>query len=313
MSPVTNARVLFNEIPTGYPGPSTTIYDTSLKIDLENVPLEGGFLVKILVLSMDPYVRGRMRDPSDGNKGPPAFTLGEPMSNYGVGVILRSESQAFKHGDHLYGQFPFQQYYVGKTATEFQILKNEVNLPWSAYVGVCGMPGQTAYHGWKEFAHPKKGDVVFVTAGSGPVGATVIQLAKAEGLKVIASASTDAKVACYWDNVGGETLEAALDGAAVGARFIECGMMSIYNRASYHIKNLVLIFAKQLHISGFIVSSLHHKYLEQFYREIPPKVASGEIKYKEDVKRGLEKTNEALIDAQFGRIHGKSVIIVAEE
>ncbi|OBZ78385.1 Zinc-type alcohol dehydrogenase-like protein PB24D3.08c [Grifola frondosa] len=231
----------------------------------------------------------------------------------------------------------FQQYYVGKAATAFRILKNEVNLPWSAYVGVCGMPGQTAYHGWKEFAHPEKGDVAFVTAGSGPVGATVIQLAKAEGLKVIASAGSDAKVAwlssigadvafnyktvptakvlqnegpinIYWDNVGGQTLEAALDEAAVGARFIECGMISGYNQAPYHIKNLMLIVGKQLTISGFLVGALHHKYLEQFYREVPPKVANGEIKYKEDVKRGLEKTNEALIDVQHA--YGRSIVFI---
>ncbi|KZT03632.1 NAD(P)-binding protein [Laetiporus sulphureus 93-53] len=343
MAPVRNGRVLFNEIPSGYPDPArTTVYDQSKILDLEKEPLEGGFLVKTLVLSIDPYMRGKMRDASIGSYSRP-YLIGEPLTSYGVGVVLRSENPSIKPGDHLYGSYPFQEYLVAKDAKAFSVLENKEKLPWSVYVGVLGMPGQTAHHGWKEFAHPKKGDVVFVTAGAGPVGATVIQLAKAEGLKVIASAGSEEKVDfvrslgadvafnykttktldvlqkngpinIYWDNVGGETLEAALEAAAVGARFIECGMISGYNgEQPYTVKNLSYIVGKQLRISGFIVTSLHEKHLADFHKEIPRKVASGEIKHKEDVSKGLESVGQAILDVMTGKNKGKKVILVSEE
>jgi len=343
MAPVKNSRHLFQEIPTGYPEPGkTTVHDDSQTIDLENVPLNGGFLVKILVLSIDPYIRGRMRDSSIKGYIPP-FTLGEPLNNFGVARVLRSESSAFKPGDHIYGMLPFQEYFLGQDAKQFRLLKNEEGLPWSAYLGVCGMPGQTAYYAWKEWASPKKGEVAFVTAAAGPVGSTVLQLAKADGCKVIASAGTDEKVAfvssigadvafnyksvptskilekegplnIYWDNVGGETLEAAITAADSYARFIECGMISQYNtKEPYGIKNFFLTVSKQLKFYGFIVTSLQGKYEEQFYQEIPRRVASGEIKYLEDATRGLDQAGEAILDVLTGRNKGKKVIVVADD
>ncbi|CCM00867.1 uncharacterized protein FIBRA_02913 [Fibroporia radiculosa] len=344
MAPVTNGRVLFNEIPTGYPIPGkTTVYDASQTIDLESTALDGGFLIKTLVVSIDPYMRGKMRDPSIQSYTPPFF-VGQPLDNYGVGVILRSEDPLIKPGDHVYAfGFPFQQYFVAKDAKLFYKIQNEEKLPLSAYVGVCGMPGKTAYHAWKEYAHPQKGDVVFVSTAAGPVGATVAQLAKFEGLKVIGSAGSDEKVAflksigvdvafnyktentlevlqregpinIYWDNVGGETLEAALEAAAPHARFIECGMISNYNnQGPYHIKNLMHLVSKSIQLSGFIVLDLFAKYDEEFYKTVPGMVARGEIKYLEDAKRGLEAAGDAILEVQSGKNKGKSVIIVADE
>ncbi|OSD00543.1 NAD-P-binding protein [Trametes coccinea BRFM310] len=342
MAPVKNGRYLFNEVPTGFPEPGkTTVYDDSETIDPDTVPLNGGFLVKVLVLSVDPYLRGKMRDASQKSYSP-AFELGKPLYNFGVGVVVRSENDAVKPGDHLYGIFKFQHYVIENDPSRFKVLKEE-GLPWSAYVGIAGMPGETAVYAWKEYAHAKKGETVFVTAGAGPVGATVIQLAKADGLKVIASAGSDEKVAfmreigadvafnyktvntrkvlekegpinIYWDNVGGETLEAALDFAERHARFIECGMISQYNTTDpYPIKNLMHIVAKELTINGFIVGTIRPKYEEWFYSTWPKRVASGEIKYKEDRVRGLENAGKAIVDVQSGRNFGKSVVIVADE
>ncbi|KAF9806658.1 hypothetical protein IEO21_08613 [Rhodonia placenta] len=314
MAPVTNARVLFNEIPSGLPIPGqTTVYDASQTIDPDAVPLDGGFLVKTLVLSIDPYMRGRMRDPSNKSYAP-AYITGEPIQNYGVGLVFRSENDGFKPEITFTGT---RSYWVARDTSEMRVLKKTENLPWSTYVGVCGVAGQTAHHGWAEYAHPKKGDVVFVSAAAGPVGATVIQLAKAGGCKVIASAGNDekvdfirsigadvafnyrkestTKVLDYWDGVGGEILEAAIGAAAVGARFIECGMISGYNSEPYHIKNMMLI------------------HIDELYRTILTKVACGEIKYKEDAKHGLEAVGEAIVDVQIGKNKGKSVIVVAEE
>ncbi|KAH9937947.1 hypothetical protein B0H21DRAFT_825392 [Amylocystis lapponica] len=344
MAPVTNGRHLFNEIPKGFPEPGkTTIQDTSETIDLDNVPLNGGFLVKTLVLSIDPYMRGRMREPHIKSYSEP-YLLGQPLNNFGVGVVLRSEHPSVKAGDHIYDIFPFQQYWIAKKPSPSQrILKNEENLPWSAYVGVLGMPGQTAFYGWNEYSLAKKGDVAFITSAAGPVGATVVQLAKAEGLKVIASAGSEEKVAfvkslgadvvfnykttdtlevlqregpinVYWDNVGGPTLDAAIATAATGARFIECGMISAYNgEEPYTLKNITSIVGKQLRISGFLVFALHHKYIERFYAEMPARVASGEIKYTEDVTEGLENAGKVILDVQTGKNKGKAVVGVAHD
>jgi len=345
MPSVPNGRLLFNEIPTGYPEPGkTTIYDVSQTIDLDNAPLEGGVLLKLLVLSIDPYLRGKMRSPDKKSYSPPFF-VGEPLSNHGVAVVLRSENPKIKAGDHLYGVFPFQEYIIRQDVDNLRVIQNEEQLPWSTYVGTLGMPGKTAWFAWKEFAKPEKGDVAFVSAGAGPVGSLVIQLAKADGLKVIASAGSEDKVKflkeigadvafnyktqdtreilekegpinIYWDNVGGSTLEAALYGAANGARFLECGMISDYNNPGnpYHVKNLMLLVGKQIKLSGFLVGDpkLVAKYTEDFYRELPKKVVSGEIKVWEDLTRGLDKAGHAIVDVQKGNNKGKSVVIVAD-
>ncbi|KAJ3503200.1 hypothetical protein NLJ89_g8539 [Agrocybe chaxingu] len=341
MAPVVNGRVLFNSIPEGFPIPGTTvIYDTSEHIDPESVPLDGGFLLKTLELSIDPYMRGRMRD-AKIESYVPAFELGEPLLGYGVGVVLRSEYPGIKPGDHIYGGLEHKEYAIRKDLNLLSVIENPHNIPWSAFVGVLGMPGMTAYIGWKEYARAKKGEVVFVTTGAGPVGSLVIQLAKADGLKVIASAGSDEKVQfmkelgadvafnyktssvaevlakegpidIYWDNVGGKTLEAALDNAKIRARFIECGMITGYNTGYEPIRNLGLIIGKTISLHGFLVFHLEAKYIAEFYRELTPKVASGEIKYREHVYSGLESVGEAILAVQKGENKAKAVVHVAD-
>ncbi|KAF8450317.1 alcohol dehydrogenase [Boletus edulis BED1] len=342
MAPVTNARQIFNEVPTGYPIPGQTmVYDTTPTIDLENVPLNGGFLVKTLVVSIDPYMRGRMRDASVKSYVA-AFKVGEPLENYGVCVVLRSENSALGAGDHLYGMLPFEEYSIQTKPEKFGKIKNEHNLPWRVFVGAAGMPGQTAYCAWKEYAQAKKGEAAFITAGAGAVGSLVIQFAKRDGLKVIASAGSDEKVAfmkeigadvvfnykttktsevlakegpidVYWDNVGGETLDAALAHAARYARFIECGMISGYNAAAYPIMNLMNVMTKEIKMYGFVMTSILPKYRSAFYTEIPALLASNELVFKEELTKGLEGAGEAILAVQKGTNSGKSVVVVADQ
>ncbi|KAJ7582220.1 hypothetical protein C8J56DRAFT_1100634 [Mycena floridula] len=251
----------------------------------------------------------------------------DSVANYGLALVLRSENDRFKAGDHIEGVISFEQYSVVPNPPKaLRVLNNDTNLPWSLFVGILGMPGKTAYYGWKEYANPKKGEVLFVTTGAGPVGALVIQLAKLDGLKVIGSAGSEEKttdtaailakegpVDIYWDHVGGEVLDAALFHAANHARFIITGQSAGYNRANgLAIKNIGLIVYEQVNLYGNLMLGLEEKYHEEFERGMPPLVKNGTLKYLEDVTKGLEKSGEAILAQQRGTNHGKSVVVVAE-
>ncbi|KAL0961160.1 hypothetical protein HGRIS_006132 [Hohenbuehelia grisea] len=346
MAPITNGRLIFKEAPgpDEYPIPGkTTAYDESKTIDLENVALNGGFLVKVLVLSIDPFLRGRMSVPKGLEKlYPPALKPGEPLQNSGIGIVLRSEHTSVKQGDHVYGRISFEQYLIFPNLNGIEVLKNEANIPISNYLGVAGSPGLTAYAAWKEFIKPKGNEVVYVSTGAGPVGSTVAQLAKRDGLKVIASAGSDEKVKfmqeigvdvpfnykttdikeilakeggidIYWDNVGGETLDAAIDASHPNARILACGMISGYNSPdSLAIKNIFQIIPKSITIHGFNVPALAPKYIAEFRKEVPGLIAHGELKVLEHITKGLDKAGHALLDVLTGKNIGKSILIVAE-
>ncbi|KAJ7236839.1 hypothetical protein C8J57DRAFT_1144572 [Mycena rebaudengoi] len=345
MSPIRNGRVLFQAVPKNFPIPGeTTVYDVSQIIDLDTIPLDGGILIKTLVLSIDPYMRGRMRAPEAKSYAPP-YELGKPLWGYGVGVVLRSESSEISTGKYVYGgSIPHQEYSVLQQPilSDLRILEKNPQLPWTVYVGAAGMPGKTAYMGWREFSRAKKGETAFITTGAGPVGSMVIHLAKCDGLKVIASAGSDEKVKfmkeigadvafnyktantrevleregpidVYWDNVGGEILEAALDNAAIGGRFLECGMISGYNTGQQGIKNLNQMYAKSLTMNGVLVFRLQEKYDEEFYATVPPALARGDIKYTEEVTRGLDKVGDVILAVQKGTNKAKAVVVVADE
>ncbi|KAF9027541.1 NAD(P)-binding protein [Hymenopellis radicata] len=341
---VPNRCVLFHEVPTGYPIPGrTTIYDTSTTIDLENVALSpGGILVKVICLSLDPYMRSRMREPSVPGYVPP-FTLHEPISGHGVGLVLRTRNPRFPEGAHVRGFMDFAEYCVLQgdsfSMQSLILLNNDIQLPWSLYVGILGMPGRTALFGWKEYVRPQVGEVVFVTTGAGDL---VIQLAKRDGMKVVASAGTDDKVQymkelgadvafnykststkdilerhgpinVYWDHVGGEVLDLALEYAAESASFVECGMITAYNsKDPYPFKNMFNIISRNIQMNGFLARTLLVKHDEEFLKTIPKMVAQGELKYREDITSGLAQADSALLELLTGRNTGKSVVMVDE-
>ncbi|KAH9918900.1 NAD-P-binding protein [Epithele typhae] len=346
MSPICNARVLFKEFPgSDYPVVDQHLaYDDSQTVDPVTDPLDGGFLVKVLYLSVDPYLRRRMTPGGAPEESIQPFAINEPLVNYGVGVVLRSEHAKIKAGSHLVGFLPFQEYVILPNDDGITLLDSKPDgISWSAYIGVLGMPGLTAYSGWNEFSRAKPGETVFVTAASGAVGAVVVQLAKLSGCKVIASAGSEDKVEyartigadvafnwkkdntreilkregpinICWDNVGGESLEAALDAAASHARFIICGSASNYNTGTpYNVKNLQLLIWKEIHFYGFLYLSLQPKHGPAFLRDMPRHVAAGEVKFKEHLTRGLARAGDALLDVLRGGNFGKSVIVVAEE
>ncbi|GJN91457.1 hypothetical protein Rhopal_004480-T1 [Rhodotorula paludigena] len=342
---VANESVIFNEIPKGYPEPGKTLKKVEGEIDLD-APLDNGaVLLKTKVLSLDPYLRGRMR-PAEIQSYVPAFELGAPIVNFGVGEVLKSENAKFKKGDHVYGQLQFSKYQVvPKDAAEsLVVLENKEKLPWTVWVGAAGMPGQTAQYGLRKIAQIKKGDVVAVSGAMGPVGQVTIALAHKVGAKVIASAGSEEKVkflkeqygverafnyktekasdvyaewnkehgpfSIYVDNVGGEQLEAALDHIGRGGRIVAIGGISTYNGQPYGIKNLFHVVAKELKFEGFII--LNHttpEFLKEFYSEVPPAIADGSIPIKEHVFKGLDNGESfATLFDQENSNFGKAVI-----
>ncbi|KZV91805.1 alcohol dehydrogenase [Exidia glandulosa HHB12029] len=343
MAPVRNSRVLFNSVPEGYPVPGETLVtDHSQTIDLDNVSLDGGkVLAKVLAISVDPYLRGRMREASKKTYND-AFKLGDPISNFAVVKVLRSDNPSYKPGQHLYGFADFAEYIVISEPSHWRVLPENSNVPWSVYVGVAGMPGKTAVYGWKEVAQAKKGETVYVSTAAGPVGSMVVQIAKAEGLKVIASAGQESKldflrqigadvvfnykttdlatvleehgpIDIYWDHVGNKTLSTVLDHMNTFGRVVIIGAIASYNGQPDPIYNLATALWKRLTLRGFIVSDHEKQYADEFYATIPEKIAKGEFKYTETIVRSLDDAPQLVTDVQKGNNTGKAVIILADD
>ena len=342
MPEITNGRHIVKEYPSGYPIPGqTTAYDTSAKIDPESVSLNGGILAKLLLISIDPYLRGRLKAES-----PARFPLEAPLSGYGIVKVIRSENDKFHPGDILYGngRIRHEEYTIitKEEAEHVTAFKPVDKVPLSVYIGAAGMPGLTAFTGWKEYAAAKKGETVFVSTAAGAVGSMVVQIAKNEGLKVIGSAGSEEKVKflkelgvdvafnykttdtrevlqkegpidIYWDNVGGDTLDAVLENTNELARIIMCGAISGYNGEPAIVKNLMNTIYKQTKLYGHLVGPFVSKYQKAFDEVVVRKLADGTYKHREDKVYGLDKAPQAMLDVQKGANVGKSVVVVSED
>ncbi|KAK7039338.1 zinc-type alcohol dehydrogenase-like protein PB24D3.08c [Favolaschia claudopus] len=344
-----NPRVVFakrpgNSIPI--PGEHVIFESSHSTIDLDGVPLNGGYLTKTLMLSPEPFMRERMRELSVPSYSTHAV-LGAPLVGFGLVVVLRSEKEGIKPGDRLYGLTPWEAYTVqpyieGRAnynpaeapdytfdvdALSLQIVPDPKGaFPWTRYFSVLGAPGLTAFCGFEGCADAKPGETIWVSSGASAVGMVVVQLAKAKGLKVIASAGADSKVEymrslgadvsfnykttpiaevlkehgpldIYWDNVGGKSLEVAIEYSRLHARLIMCGAISEYAlpyEQRHGIKNTNMIFKKRLRIEGFLVPDLAPRLAPRFYAEMPLLLAQGKITAKEYISEGLSSGPEAL-------------------
>ncbi|GAA6052647.1 hypothetical protein JCM3770_003910 [Rhodotorula araucariae] len=338
-------QVVFNSIPKGKPVPGETLKKVTSELDLDAPLQDGEILLKTLTLSLDPYLRGRMR--AEGTDSyVPAFKLGAPIANFGVGEVLNSANPKFKKGDHVYGSLEFATYQVVSkdAAAGLAVLENKEGLPWTTWVGAAGMPGQTAWWGIHQVGKVKKGDAVFVSGAMGPVGQVTIGLAHQLGAKVIASAGSDEKVkflretygverafnyktedpnevlaqwakengpfTVYVDNTAGPQLEAALNHIARGGRIVAIGAIADYNGSPYGIKNVFQIVSKELKYEGFIIlNHLTPEKLKAFYDEVPKYLADGSIPIKEHVFKGLDNGESfATLFDQSNSNFGKAVI-----
>ncbi|MEV0065548.1 NADP-dependent oxidoreductase [Amycolatopsis sp. NPDC050768] len=300
-------------------------------------PADGQLLVRNVFMSVDPAMRGRM---NDAKSYAPPFAVGEAMSGGAVGEVVESTVDGFKPGDHVLHQLGWRTHAV-VDATKAVKVDGSV-APLSTYLGVLGMPGLTAYAGLLVTAEFKPGDTVFVSGAAGAVGSLVGQLAKLKGAKrVIGSAGSAEKVRhlvedlgfdaafnykdgpvaqqlaaaapegidVYFDNVGGEHLEAAIASMNLHGRITVCGMISQYNatEATPAPRNLVQIIAKRLTIRGMLV--LDHWHLQQqFVSEVAPLVASGEIKYSETIVDGIRNAPDAFLGLLSGANTGKMLV-----
>ncbi|KZV96111.1 NAD(P)-binding protein [Exidia glandulosa HHB12029] len=339
MAPVRNSRVFFNSIPEGYPVlGETLVVDHAKTIDLETVSLEGGkILVKTVAISIDPFLRLHMS--RSGRHHGTAYHLGEPIYNFQVVKVLRSGSELFRPGQHLYGVGDFVEYQVLSDLSKWTALPEREGIPWSVYLGAAGMPGKTAYFGWKVGADAKKGETIYVSTAAGAVGSMVVQLAKAAGLKVIASAGQEAKLEFLrelgadvvfnykttdlanvleehgpldicWDHVGGDTLATVISNMKDFGRILVMGFTAAYNAPSASVTNLGLVLVKRLTLRGIAVGDHEAQCAEEFYAAVPAKLAKGELKYKETVVRSLDEVPQLFIDVQKGNNTGKAVVVL---
>jgi len=326
-----NRRVLLASRPSGW------VSEANFRI--EEVPLrapaEGEVLVKNLWLSLDPYMRGRM---NEGKSYAAKQELGEVMIGGTVGEVVESKHPKFAKGDQVLGMLGWQQYGLsdGKGLNKVDASR----VPLSAYLGVLGMPGVTAWVGLLDICQPKAGETVVVSAASGAVGSVVGQIAKIKGCRAVGIAggkrkcdyvvkelgfdacvdykagalNDDLKAAvpggidCYFENVGGEILDAALRRMNAFSRIAVCGLISQYNATDpYGVKTFQSILTNRIKVQGFIVSDRMELWAKAL-PELAGWVAAGRIKYRETVTEGLENAPKAFIGLLKGENFGKQLV-----
>ena len=303
-------------------------------------PAAGEVVTRTIWLSIDPYMRGRLREQQTYAV---AIQIGEVMTGETVGEVVASASPEFAPGDLVVGARGWQTHCV--TPAERLVKLPRHGAPLSAYLGVLGMPGATAYRGISEICQPKQGETVVVSAASGAVGSIAGQLAKRAGARVVGVAGGAEKclyvqdalgfddcvdhramdlrrelaTACpngidaYFENVGGAVQAAVFELLNPFARVAMCGMVSQYNEAEFPPgPNLGFVVGKRVLIQGFIVSDKPEK-LAEWRALAAPWVADGSLVYREDVHEGLETAPAALSGILSGQNFGKLLVRVGED
>jgi len=333
----TNRQVLLAARPVGFPRESDfRLVETPIP-----EPGPGELLVRVVYLSLDPYMRGRM---SGQRSYVRPVELGEVMEGGVVGEVMRSRHPGFAEGDIVEGRLGWQEYAVSDGQGIRKV--DPAAAPISTALGVLGMPGLTAYFGLLEVGQPKPGETVVVSAASGAVGGLVGQIARLVGCRAVGLAGSDAKVdylrqelgydaginyktadldaalveACpqgidvYFDNVGGRITEAVSRHVNPFARFAVCGLISQYNLTEPELapRNERFVLVSRVRIQGFIVFDFAARYPEGL-RQLTEWLRQGKLRYREDVVDGLERAPAALIGLLQGRNFGKQLVRVGPE
>jgi NADPH-dependent curcumin reductase CurA len=318
----------------GRPSGMPTLDNFELK-DFALPPLDDGMIrVRNHWLSVDPYMRGRM---NDVKSYVPPFQVGEPMDGGAIGEVIESRAEGFNAGDlvqHMSG-WRDEAVVSARTAQKLPNLGAEPQ----QFLGVLGVTGMTAYFGLLDTAAAKQGDIVFISAAAGAVGSVVLQIAKAKGMAAIGSAGGADKcdfvrslgadqvidykagpvlkslaaaapdgIDVYFDNVGGDHLDAALALARNNARFAICGMIEGYNSGQpTSLRFIMRMIAARIQMKGFIVFDYFPR-MAEFYAEMGPWVANGTVKSRETIVDGLESTADAFLGLFAGANTGKMLV-----
>jgi NADPH-dependent curcumin reductase CurA len=328
---MTSSEIQLASRPRGWP---TAENFTLARVDVP-APSDGQVLVRNLFMSVDPYMRGRM---NDVKSYVPPFQIGQPLEGGAIGEVVESRAEGMKPGQIVLSNRGWREHFVAD-ARELRVVDAGIQ-PLSLYLGALGMPGMTAWVGLK-LAELKTGDRLFVSAAAGAVGSIAGQLAKLRGAFVVGSAGSPEKVKMlteefgfdaafdykagdlrrqladaapdgidvYFDNVGGDHLEAALWSMREHGRIIACGAISRYNdeAPSPGPSNLFLMVTRRLTMKGFIVLDWARE-TTAFLKEVAPLVAGGQVKTKETVVEGLASAPQAFLDLLRGGNVGKMIV-----
>jgi len=316
--------------------PSGAVEASNFRLETAEIPAlaDGQVLVRVHYLSLDPYMRGRM---SDAKSYAAPQALNETMIGGTVGEIVESRNPKFAVGEMVVGMFGWAEMGVSDGAGLRKV--DTTHIPASAYLGVVGMPGMTAWYGVNRIIEPKAGETIVVSAASGAVGATVGQLAKLAGARAVGIAggkekcgfvvnelgfdacidyragNLDADLAAVtpdgvdgiFENVGGTVFDAALARTNAFARVALCGMAAGYNGEDIPIRNARMLLTNRVSLRGFIVTEQLELW-PQGLSELGRLVAGGKMKYRESVAQGLASAPEALMGLLKGKNFGKQLV-----
>ncbi|MEZ5726777.1 MAG: NADP-dependent oxidoreductase [Burkholderiaceae bacterium] len=332
-----NTRIVLAKRPVGW------VDESCFAIEECPEPVVGAqdVLVEAIYLSTDPYLRGRM---DAGTTYAPGFAIGEPVVSRVVGRVVASRHERFKANDFVWGFLDWSFRSVARRGEGLHKIDASLGRI-SHFISALGMPGLTAWVGAVEIGKPLPGDTVYISSAAGTVGQLAAQFAKRCGARVVGSAGSDEKVAfvrercgldaafnyrtvaiddalrehcpkgidVYFDNVGGGSLEAALRHANVGARFPVCGMISAYNEVDDPgIKGLQALLWKRITMTGFIIYDHVHK-LAAYQTRVAPWLRNGELRFHEDIVRGIENAPAAFVGMMKGEAVGKRLVQVSDE
>lgn len=299
---------------------------------------DGEFVVANRFLSLDPYQR-RMMMPGAGYAQ--ALNVGDVMAGRTVGEVIESRHPEYRVGEFVYGSFGWQQYSASDGVGVHKV--DPAVAPLSAYLGVLGSPGITAWVGLREIVRPKPGETVIVSAAAGAVGSAAGQIAKITGCRVVGiaggaakcayvtgtlgfdacvdykapeffsalAASTPAGIDVDFENVGGAVFDAVLARLNERARVALCGLVSQYNLTEpYAMQNLAELLNKNAMLQGFRVGN-YQQHRDAAMRELARWIAEGRLKYRETIAEGLEQALRAFIGMLRGENLGKQVVRIA--
>jgi NADPH:quinone reductase len=329
-----NREIRFVSRPTGLPTAETFQF-----VDTEVPSLnDDEVLLRTLYISVDPYLRGRMRE---GKSYVANFELGQVIESGGVAEVVESRSADYKSGDIVSGYFPWRLFNVVNVK---QLMRTIPGVSPSTAIGVLGMPGLTAYFGLLDIGKPKEGETVVVSGAAGAVGMTVCQIAKIKGCRVVGTAGSDEKnkylkyelgvdatinyktttdifgalkEACpkgidvYFDNVGGPVSDAVMPLINDRARIVICGQISIYNseKPEIGLKPQPFLLIHNALIQGFIITQFAPRFAEGV-SQLAEWFKQGKLKHAETIVEGFENTPSAFIGLFSGDNLGKQVVKV---